>query len=159
MAKLTLAEWLERLENNRRFMENVRAIRKIPARPGSFADYPAWVDPHLQAVLKERGMERLYSHQAKALECAPDGPGRHPGHADGQRQDPLLQSSRYPAYPGRAGDACPLSLSHEGPGPGPDARGPRTDRGTEGGHQDLHLRRRHAPTTPARPSASRATSS
>ena len=73
MAKLTLAEWLERLENNRRFMENVRAIRKIPARPGSFADYPAWVDPHLQAVLKERGMERLYSHQAKALECARTG--------------------------------------------------------------------------------------
>ena len=31
MAKLTLEEWLVRAEKDRRFMENVRAIRKIPA--------------------------------------------------------------------------------------------------------------------------------
>jgi DEAD/DEAH box helicase domain-containing protein len=73
MAKLTLAEWLERMEKNRRFMENVRTLRKIPARQGAYADYPGWVHPQLQAVLKERGIDRLYSHQARALECARTG--------------------------------------------------------------------------------------
>jgi len=73
MAKLTLTEWLERAENNRRFMENVRALRKIPAREGSYSDYPDWVHPHLQAVLKARGMDRLYSHQARAVRLAREG--------------------------------------------------------------------------------------
>jgi hypothetical protein len=62
MAKLTLAEWLARMEDNRRFMENIRALKKIPARPGAFTDYPGWVHPHLQTVLRDRGMDRPYSH-------------------------------------------------------------------------------------------------
>ncbi|MDQ5984814.1 MAG: ATP-dependent RNA helicase DbpA [Syntrophus sp. SKADARSKE-3] len=73
MAKLTLAEWLARMEDNRRFMENVRALKKIPARPGAFSDYPEWVHPRLQTVLKNRGMERLYNHQAQAVQCAREG--------------------------------------------------------------------------------------
>jgi DEAD/DEAH box helicase domain-containing protein len=73
MAKLTLEEWLARAEKDRRFMENVRAIRRIPARPGEFADYPAWVHPSLRKVLAERGMGRLYSHQAKAVELVRKG--------------------------------------------------------------------------------------
>jgi DEAD/DEAH box helicase domain-containing protein len=68
MAKLTLEEWLERAEKDRRFMENVRAIRKIPARPGEFAPYPEWVHPSLKKVLSDRGIGRLYSHQARAVE-------------------------------------------------------------------------------------------
>ncbi|MCE5266084.1 MAG: hypothetical protein LLG97_21445, partial [Deltaproteobacteria bacterium] len=65
MAKLTLSEWLARAEKNRRFMENVREIRRIPARPGIFAEYPAWVHPSLRKVLEGRGLGRLYSHQEK----------------------------------------------------------------------------------------------
>ena len=73
MAKLTLTEWLARVEDNRRFMENVRALRKIPARPGSFADYPDWVHPRLRAALQARGIDRLYSHQAQAVRSAREG--------------------------------------------------------------------------------------
>ncbi|MBU2260391.1 MAG: DEAD/DEAH box helicase, partial [Proteobacteria bacterium] len=73
MAKLTLQEWLARAEKDRRFMENVRAIRRIPARPGAFAEYPAWVHPSLRKVLAERGIKRLYSHQAKAVELVRQG--------------------------------------------------------------------------------------
>jgi len=67
MAKLTLEEWLARAENDRRFMENVRAIRRIPARDGVYVPYPAWVHPSLAKVLQARGMGRLYSHQAEAV--------------------------------------------------------------------------------------------
>ena len=73
MAKLTLEEWLARAEADRRFMENVRAIRRIPARAGAFAEYPQWVHPSLKAVLMERGIGQLYSHQAQAVELIRKG--------------------------------------------------------------------------------------
>ena len=73
MSKLTLEEWLARAEKNRRFMENVRAIRKIAARPGVFAEYPAWVHPTLRNVLAARGLRQLYSHQAKAVDLVRQG--------------------------------------------------------------------------------------
>ncbi len=68
MARLTLEEWLARAQKNKRFMENVRAIRAIPARPGAFADYPEWTHPALREVLSARGLGRLYTHQAKAVD-------------------------------------------------------------------------------------------
>ena len=68
MTTLTLAEWLGRIENNRRFLENVTALEHLPESLGSYAPYPAWVHPRLKAVLSREGIERLYSHQAEAIE-------------------------------------------------------------------------------------------
>ena len=73
MAKLTLEEWLERAENDRRFMENVRAIRKIPPRPGVYDKFPSWVRSSLKKVLAQRGIRQLYSHQAKAVDLIRGG--------------------------------------------------------------------------------------
>ena len=73
MANLTLAEWLDRAESNRRFMENVRALKKIPAQAGIYTDYPTWVHPRLREVLGEKGVRRLYSHQAQAVEAVRTG--------------------------------------------------------------------------------------
>ena len=68
MTTLTLAEWLGRIKNNRRFLENVTALEHLPESPGSYASYPAWVHPRLKAILSREGIERLYSHQAEAIE-------------------------------------------------------------------------------------------
>jgi DEAD/DEAH box helicase domain-containing protein len=68
MANLTLAEWLKRTEKNRRFRENATAIKHFPASSGRFAPYPDWVNPTLHAVLVQRGISRLYSHQARAVD-------------------------------------------------------------------------------------------
>jgi DEAD/DEAH box helicase domain-containing protein len=68
MAKLTLAEWLSRIENDRHFMENVRALKRLPSAPGRFADYPEWIDPRLRQLLERRGFRQLYSHQSDAIE-------------------------------------------------------------------------------------------
>src|ERR1043166_4959592 len=46
----------------------VRAIHHQPASEGVFADVPAAVDVRLRAALEKRGVARLYSHQAEALE-------------------------------------------------------------------------------------------
>ena len=45
----------------------IRAIRHTPAREGEYADIPENVDPALRKALSERGVARLYTHQAEAL--------------------------------------------------------------------------------------------
>lgn len=73
MAKLTLEEWLARLENNRRFRENVKAWRRIPPFEGRFADFPPWLDERIAGLLRRRGIERLYSHQVEAVNLVRKG--------------------------------------------------------------------------------------
>ena len=68
MAHLSLTEWLARAENDRRFRENVTAIKHIEASEGHFAPYPPWVNPVIQKVLSGRGIRQLYSHQAQAID-------------------------------------------------------------------------------------------
>jgi DEAD/DEAH box helicase domain-containing protein len=43
--------------------DSLRAIKHIPAQDGQTVDYPAEVHPALVEVLKEKGFERLYTHQ------------------------------------------------------------------------------------------------
>lgn len=73
MAKLTMDEWLARKEGQRRFSENIRALKYIPADEGSFVPYPEWVDPRLRSALEARGVHQLYSHQGEAIECVRQG--------------------------------------------------------------------------------------
>jgi len=67
MSTLTIKELLSRKKNDRRFMENVRAMKQIPSSEGHFADFPDWIHPQLRTVLVKRGMVQLYSHQAEAV--------------------------------------------------------------------------------------------
>jgi DEAD/DEAH box helicase domain-containing protein len=46
----------------------VRAIQRQPAAEGTFCDIPAAVEPRLREALERRGIQRLYTHQAEALE-------------------------------------------------------------------------------------------
>lgn len=46
----------------------IRAIRRQPAREGEFVPIPGSVDPVLAQALKDRGIERLYTHQADVFE-------------------------------------------------------------------------------------------
>jgi DEAD/DEAH box helicase domain-containing protein len=67
MPTLTIKELSSRKENDRRFMENVRALKQIPSSEGHFTDFPDWVHPQLRSVLVRRGMVQLYSHQSEAV--------------------------------------------------------------------------------------------
>ena len=73
MAKLTLNEWVARLKKNKSFLHSAAAIVDIPEKAGDWEDYPSWVNPQLQSVLKKRGMERLYKHQAQAIRFIRNG--------------------------------------------------------------------------------------
>jgi len=73
MPTLTIKELLSRKENDRRFMENVRAMKRLPAFKGKFAPFPDWVHPSIQSILKARGIYQLYSHQAEAVHLVGKG--------------------------------------------------------------------------------------
>jgi DEAD/DEAH box helicase domain-containing protein len=51
------------------------ADEKLPAATGVFADIPSSLAPSLVRALRKRGIERLYAHQARALEAT--AAGRH----------------------------------------------------------------------------------
>ncbi len=51
----------------------VRALRRQPARPGEFADFPDCIAQPIRQALETRGIARLYSHQAAAIEHAEAG--------------------------------------------------------------------------------------
>ena len=45
----------------------------IPSREAAFADMPAWLDARIVRGLASRGIERLYTHQAEAIEAVHAG--------------------------------------------------------------------------------------
>ena len=73
MWAVSVEEALRKLESNPRFMANVTFRYTIEAQEGSFESIPEFVHPQLQALLKRKGIERLYSHQAAALRAARAG--------------------------------------------------------------------------------------
>ncbi|MCX6550246.1 MAG: DEAD/DEAH box helicase, partial [Acidobacteria bacterium] len=48
----------------------ITAIRRLPAQDARYEDFPAGIDPRLRAALARRGIDRLYTHQARAIEHA-----------------------------------------------------------------------------------------
>src|SRR6478672_8737927 len=47
--------------------------RHLPARPAEYGEWPSWLHPGLRAGLEARGIERLYTHQAEAVEAVHAG--------------------------------------------------------------------------------------
>ena len=67
---MTLSEFVRALRDDSRFMENVTEWRVLPAREAKYAPFPEELDARIVQVLKARGIERLYTHQRQALDCA-----------------------------------------------------------------------------------------
>ena len=57
----------EKLRRDNLFMENVVRWEELPAREARYGDYPAGLDERLQPVLRQRGVQQLYSHQAHSI--------------------------------------------------------------------------------------------
>jgi DEAD/DEAH box helicase domain-containing protein len=72
---VNLPQLLDRLKRDDGFLRNVTRWEVLPPRPGEYADFPPEIDPRLVAVLRARGIDRLYSHQAEAWRLAS---GRRP---------------------------------------------------------------------------------
>jgi DEAD/DEAH box helicase domain-containing protein len=45
----------------------VTAVRRLPAKSADYAPFPDGVDPLVREILRDRGIEQLYTHQAAAI--------------------------------------------------------------------------------------------
>ena len=113
-------------------------------RGGVWRDAPAARPADRGRRCASRGIERLYTHQAEAVERGARRPGRRRRHAHGLGQVAVLRAAHPPVDRRRSGRPGTRPLPHQGPGPGP-GRGVRAAR-PGGRPDDLHggLRRRHA---------------
>ena len=68
-APATTEAVLERLLEEPSLARGVVHHAILPPRPAEFADFPAWLDPRIRTGLAGRGIERLYTHQAEAIEA------------------------------------------------------------------------------------------
>ena len=53
--------------------DSLRAIKHLPAQDGTYEDFPADVHPALVKAFKDKGFERLYSHQHTCWEAVSRG--------------------------------------------------------------------------------------
>ena len=64
---------LATIRQDPRFAPHIVVWRTVPPTPGRYAPTPVGLHPRLRALLMGRGIERLYSHQARAVEHALGG--------------------------------------------------------------------------------------
>lgn len=57
----------EKLRRDNLFMANVVRWEELPAREARYGDYPIGLDERLRPVLRQRGVQQLYSHQAHSI--------------------------------------------------------------------------------------------
>jgi DEAD/DEAH box helicase domain-containing protein len=66
-------EAIEQLGARDRAGDVLTAVQHIPAREAKFAAMPAWVSTELAEAYRAKGVEKLYSHQAAAVELVHEG--------------------------------------------------------------------------------------
>ena len=67
---MPLSDMLESLRTDPELAPNYVDWRELPAQEARYAEYPAATDPRLIEVLRQRGIDRLYTHQAEAHTAA-----------------------------------------------------------------------------------------
>ncbi len=70
---MTLIEYIEKLKNNPAFMKNVTSWQVVPERKARYGEFPSDLDPRVKQTLHERGIDRLYIHQSRAIAAALSG--------------------------------------------------------------------------------------
>lgn len=68
-----LADLIKGWREDPAFMSHVTRWEVIPESEGCYADFPEHLDARLSAALLDRGIEKLYSHQAEAIKAIEAG--------------------------------------------------------------------------------------
>ena len=67
--QVNLEQLIDSLKSSPAFMENVTRWETIPARPARLAAFPPEIDARIPAMLRERGVHSLYTHQRQAMDA------------------------------------------------------------------------------------------
>lgn len=70
---MNLAQLLDQLKADDSFGRNVTRWEIMPPTPGHYSDFPPGLDQRLVDVLRQRGVEQLYTHQAESFALAAAG--------------------------------------------------------------------------------------
>ena len=70
---MTLIEYIEKLKNNPAFMKNVTSWQVVPERKARYGEFPENLDLRVKQTLHERGIDRPYIHQSRAIAAALSG--------------------------------------------------------------------------------------
>ncbi len=65
---MNLPQFIEFLRTQPDLARNITHWEEIPPREAQWVDFPKGIHPRLQEALKQKGIQRLYSHQAKTFE-------------------------------------------------------------------------------------------
>jgi DEAD/DEAH box helicase domain-containing protein len=68
-----LLKSLEQLRDISLKNDSLRAIKRLPAQEGNYVEYPGDIHPALVKALREKGFERLYTHQLSTWEAIQRG--------------------------------------------------------------------------------------
>jgi len=68
-----LDEFYDDVVRRPRNAEQVRWVEDLPARDARTAPFPERLDPRIAGLLRARGIDELYAHQARAIDLALDG--------------------------------------------------------------------------------------
>lgn len=66
---MNLTQLVEHMRRSPLFAQRITYWEDIPAREARTAPYPDWVDPRLADVLRQRGVQELYTHQRDAVDA------------------------------------------------------------------------------------------
>ena len=70
IASMNLEALLDQIEQDSQLARRITHWQHLPSRPAQYAPYPSSIDRNLAEALRQRGIERLYAHQAAAVEAA-----------------------------------------------------------------------------------------
>jgi len=73
MSLMQIRELLDELLTSLETGHLITAVRHFDAKPAVFAPFPSSLDPRIVEALKARGVQQLYSHQAKAFDTVAKG--------------------------------------------------------------------------------------
>ncbi|CAM3522479.1 DEAD/DEAH box helicase [Marinicrinis lubricantis] len=69
----SMNEWIEMIKQMPEVMENVTHWQTLPAKPAQYEEFPEELSSDLRRALAEKGIDRLYSHQAASFRAVRAG--------------------------------------------------------------------------------------
>lgn len=67
---MTIQEYISKLKNDPYFMDNVTSWQVMPAHEAVYGAFPETLDARVIGALKNRGIDKPYIHQSRAIEAA-----------------------------------------------------------------------------------------
>jgi len=70
---MNLEQMLDYFKASDKIMKNITSWVELPAREAAYTEFPDFIDDRIRAALERRGVRKLYSHQASAIQAVHDG--------------------------------------------------------------------------------------